>query len=406
MSVIEIYDPDVYVGGVPHDDFERLRREEPVSYQPENGIIYGGINGKGFWAITKYDDIVACARNPHVFSSWVGGTNVPDHQEMDLDYIRMLMINMDPPQHTKFRALVRRGFTPRQVAAMKQGCADWVDKTFDAAPVGETFDFVRWVAGEIPLQILAEVMGIPQSDRQMIFDWSNRLIGFDDPEFQTSMDDARLAAAEVWMYANERAEERRGSDGTDLISLLVNGTVDGEHLTEMEFDAFFLMLCVAGNETTRNAMSGGLLALLERPDVMAELWANPDLIDTAVEEVLRWVTPVMHFRRTATQDTVLRGAHIREGDKVVLFYPSGNRDEDHFDDPYRFDIRRNPNYHLSFGNGEHFCLGAHLARLELRLAFRQMIERYSTIELMGEPRRLRSNFINGIKEMPVKLTPR
>ena len=208
------------------------------------------------------------------------------------------------------------------------------------------------------------------------------------------------------MYANERAEERRGSDGTDLISLLVNGTVDGEHLTEMEFDAFFLMLCVAGNETTRNAMSGGLLALLERPDVMAELWANPDLIDTAVEEVLRWVTPVMHFRRTATQDTVLRGAHIREGDKVVLFYPSGNRDEDHFDDPYRFDIRRNPNYHLSFGNGEHFCLGAHLARLELRLAFRQMIERYSTIELMGEPRRLRSNFINGIKEMPVKLTPR
>ncbi|MFT7622290.1 MAG: cholest-4-en-3-one 26-monooxygenase [Myxococcota bacterium] len=406
MDGIEIYDPDVYVAGVPHEDFAKLRADAPVSFQPENGIIYGGLKGPGFWAITKYDDIVAVSRNPQVFSSWLGGTNVPDQEEMDLEYIRMLVVNMDPPQHTKFRALVRKGFAPRQVQKMKDGSNGWVTQTLDAAPVNETIDFVKTVAAEVPLQILAEVMGIPQEDRGKIFDWSNRLIGFDDPEFQTSMEDAREAAAEVWFYANERAEERRGTDATDLISLLVNGTVDGEPMTEMEFDAFFLMLCVAGNETTRNTLSGGLLALLEHPDQMARLWNDPSLVDSAVEEMLRWVTPVMHFRRTTTEDTVIRGTHIPKGDKVVMFYSSGNRDEEHFPDPFKFDIGRTPNYHLAFGNGEHFCLGAHLARLELRLTVKQMVERYSKIELMGEPRRLRSNFINGIKELPVKLTPR
>jgi len=248
-------------------------------------------------------------------------------------------------------------------------------------------------------------MGIPQDDRSKVFDWSNRLIGFDDPEFQTSLEDGKVAAMELWMYANQLADTRRKDPGTDLTSILLQSSVDGESLSELEFDTFFLMLAVAGNETTRNAISGGMLALIQHPEQRQRLIDDPALIPSAVEEILRWVTPVIHFRRTATRDVELRGQLIRENDKVVIFYPSANRDEEVFPDPFAFDVGRTPNEHLSFGVGQHFCLGASLARLELKIIFEELLARLPDLELTGEIRRLRSNFINGIKQMPVRFTP-
>jgi cholest-4-en-3-one 26-monooxygenase len=267
-------------------------------------------------------------------------------------------------------------------------------------------DFVTSIAAELPLQVIAELLGIPFEDRGKVFEWSNRLIGFDDPEFQTSLEDGKQAAMEVWTYANQLASARKGHQGKDLVSVLMDAEVDGVQLTEMEFDSFFLVLAVAGNETTRNLISGGMLALMEHPDQWARLVADPSLIPSAVEEMLRWVTPVMYFRRTATCDTELRGVKIKENQKVCLYYTSANRDEDVFPDPQRFDVGRTPNEHLAFGGGQHFCLGANLARLEIRVMFEELVRRFPKIELRGPARRLQSNFINGFKEIPVRLTAR
>ena len=313
------------------------------------------------------------------------------------------MVNMDPPQHARFRKLVARGFTPRIVQLMEPKIRAEVDEILNEVIAKGTgaCDFVRDIAAELPLRVIAELLGVPREDRQKIFDWSNQLIGFDDPEFQTSIEDARQSAMEIWMYANSLAEDRLDKDGTDLISVLINSEIDGEKLSEMEFDAFFLLLSVAGNETTRNALSGGMLALLQNPDQMALMRSNPELISQAVEETLRWVTPVNHFRRTVTRDLEVRGVPMKENDKVVIFYCSANRDEEVFADPFKFDITRNPNPHLAFGVGEHFCMGASLARLEMRILFEQLIARMDDIELAGDVRKLRSNFINGIKTMPI-----
>jgi cholest-4-en-3-one 26-monooxygenase len=261
------------------------------------------------------------------------------------------------------------------------------------------------VAAELPLQVIIELLGVPLADCHRVFDWSNRLIGFDDPEFQTSMEDGKIAASELWAYANQLALERRQRPCEDLVSVLMQAEVDGERLSEMEFDSFFLLLSVAGNETTRNLIAGGMLALIEHPAERARLLADPVLLPRAVEEMLRWVSPVIHFRRTATRDTELRGQTIRAGQKVVLFYPSANRDDAVFPEPERFDVSRTPNEHLAFGIGEHFCLGASLARLEIRVMFEELLGRLPDMELAGPVRRLRSNFINGIKRMPVRFTP-
>jgi cholest-4-en-3-one 26-monooxygenase len=268
-------------------------------------------------------------------------------------------------------------------------------------------DFVADVAAELPLLVIAELVGIPLGDRQMVFNWSNQLIGFDDPEYSVDMmETGRAAAAEMYMYANQLALERKENPRDDLTSILMHSEVDGEKLSELEFDLFFLLLAVAGNETTRNAISGGLLALIEHPEERARLAANPALMPSAIEEILRWVSPVMHFRRTAMCDTEIGGVKIREGDKVVIYYLSANRDEDIFPDPYRFDVSRTPNEHLAFGLGQHFCLGNNLAKLELRMIFEALMERLPDIDLAGPVERLRSNFINGIKRMPVRFTPR
>ncbi len=384
--------------GVPHAAFALLRREAPVFRQTETG-------GRGFWAVTRYADVVAISRDPRLFSSNAGGTNIFELDGGDLELVRMMLLNMDPPRHTKYRRLVSQGFTPRRIAQLERHVRDICRRIVDGIAAAGECDFVTTVAADLPLQVIAEMLGVPHADRHRVFDWSNRLIGFDDPEYQTSAADGRLAAAEMWAYANALARERREQPRDDLVSVLMHAEVDGERLTEMEFDAFFLLLAVAGNETTRNLISGGMLALMEHPEERARLLAEPRLVPTAVEEMLRWVSPVLHFRRTATRDTELRGQRIRAGDKVVLFYPSANRDEAVFQDPERFDVGRTPNEHLAFGIGEHFCLGASLARLEIRAMFEELLSRLPDMELAGPVDRLRSNFINGIKHMPVRFTP-
>ena len=394
-ATIDVYDPDVYVAGVPHEAFRRLRETAPVFFHEEPG-------GRGFWAITLYEDVVAISKDPVRFSSARGGTNIPDREPQDLSQIQLLMVNMDPPQHNKFRRLVSMGFTPRMIKLLQPRIREVARNIIDKVAHKEHCDFVTDIAAELPLQVIAELMGIPQEDRQKVFDWSNRLIGFDDPEFQTSMEDARIAAAEVWMYANQIAALRRHQPGEDLVTILTNAEIDGDKLSEMEFDAFFLLLAVAGNETTRNLISGGMLALMEHPESLARLRTDAALIPAAVEEMLRWVTPVMHFRRTASHDTEIRGQRIAEGDKVVMFYASANRDESVFRDASVFDIGRDPNDHLAFGVGEHFCLGANLARLEIRIMFEELLRGLPAMELAGPVRRLRSNFINGVKELPVR----
>ncbi len=396
---LDIFDPDIYVEGVPHEAFRVLRSERPVSFQAEPP------DGRGFWAITKYADIVSISKDPGTFSSWRGGTNIPDYPPDNLEVIRMLMVNMDPPQHNKFRRLTSTGFTPRMIARMEEYIRRAAVEIVDEVIESGSCDFVTKVAAELPLVVIADIMGVPQEDRHLVFDWSNRLIGFDDPEFQTSLEDATIAASEMWAYANQLAESKRGQDGKDLTTVLINAEVDGEQLSEMEFDAFFLLLCVAGNETTRNLISGGMLALLEHPQQRARLLADPSLLNSAVEEMLRWVTPVIHFRRTATRDVELRGQQIKEGDKVVLYYSSANRDEEVFENPQQFDVGRTPNDHIAFGIGQHSCLGLNLARLEIRVMFEELLRRMPDIELAGPVRRLRSNFINGVKSFPVKFTP-
>ncbi len=398
LAEVELLDPNVFVRGVPHEALATLRNEAPIYFHRE-------ANGRGFWAVTKYDDVVTVSKDPGRFSSHRGATNIQDYPPEDLSTIQLLMLNMDPPQHNKFRRLVSQGFTPRVIARLEPRIRA-IARTIldDIAPTGGC-DFVRTVAAELPLQVIAELMGIPLEDRIKVFDWSNRLIGFDDPDFQTTLDDGKQAAMEMWIYANTLSEARKGKTGEDLVTLLMNGEVDGASLSEMEFDSFFLLLAVAGNETTRNLISGGLLALIEHPEQRARLVKDPSLIPSAVEEMLRWVTPVVYFRRTATRDTELRGVKIKENDKVVVYYTSANRDEDVFPDADVFDVGRSPNEHLAFGVGQHFCLGNNLARLEIRVMFEELLKRLPDMELAGPVRRLRSNFINGFKELPVRFTP-
>lgn len=395
---MDVYDLDTYVRAVPHDVFARLRRENPVCFTAMPG-------GQGFWAITKYADVVAISKDPKTYSSARGGTNLMDLPPEELSIVQMMMVNMDPPKHTKFRNLVSKGFTPRMITQLEPMIRKAAARTIDAVAKRGECDFVPSIAGDLPLIIIADLLGVPQDDRSKVFDWSNRLIGFDDPEFQTTLEDGKMAAGELWMYANGLAAQRRAKPELDLTSVLVHASVDGEKLSEMEFDAFFLMLAVAGNETTRNAISGGMLALIQHPEQRQRLLDDPSLIPSAIEEILRWVTPVIHFRRTLTRDVELRGQQLREGDKVAIFYPAANRDEEVFANPMTFDVTRTPNEHLSFGVGQHFCLGASLARLELRVIFEELLERLPDLELAGDVRRLRSNFINGIKSMPVRFTP-
>ena len=344
-----------------------------------------------------------------MFSSEVGGISRfdfdPETNAGGMDTRGIMMLTTDPPKHTRYRRLVNKGFTPRMIGkleeALRYRAVDIVNQVIER---GEC-DFVLDLAAELPLQAIAEIMGVPQEDRHRLFDWSNRMIGIDDPEYAN--EDSAVASMELYAFANNLAKERANEPKDDIVTLLVNATIGEDRLSEIEFDAFMLLLTVAGNETTRNATSGGMLALLRHPEEMAKLREDIDgRLDSAVEEILRWSTPVMHFRRTATEDTEINGQKIAKGDKVLMWHVSANRDEEVFDEPFKFDIQRDPNEHISFGGGgAHYCLGANLARAELRIIFREMLTRMDDIQMVGEPDFLRSNFIQGIKHMPITFTP-
>jgi cholest-4-en-3-one 26-monooxygenase len=400
---INLVDPDTYqLHGAPHDQFDWLRAHAPVFWHAD-----GGAEGwPGFWAVTRHEDVAYISRHPEIFSSRQRLALFGEMDDQALEMQRLMMLNMDPPQHTRQRAFVNRGFTPRMIGRLEKHIREICDSLIDEVAWRGEADFVRDIAAPLPLYVICELIGAPPGDRDRIFDLSNRLVGTDDPEYRGSPEEGMQAAAELYAYAGELAARRREQPGDDIVTRLLQPDDAGEVLTADEFDLFFLLLTVAGNETTRNAASGGMLSFFEHPQQWQRLRDDPGLVPTTAEEIVRWVSPVNLFRRTAMRDIELGGQPIAEGDKVVVFYASANRDEDVFAAPRQFDIGREPNPHVGFGGGgPHFCLGRHLAGLELRVLFEALVERMPGITLDGEVSRLRSNFINGIKHMPVRFTP-
>jgi cholest-4-en-3-one 26-monooxygenase len=400
LADIDLYNLDQYIEAVPHDQMKRLRAEAPVFRHPDPD------REDGFWALTAHADVVFVSRNPEIFSSHEKTAMINEFPQEQIDQQRMFMLNQDPPDHTKLRGLVNRGFTPRMIAKLEERIQQTCDDIVGQAVAKGEGDFVTLCAAELPLIVIAELMGVPLEDRHKVFDWSNRMVGGEDPEYGVTEEQRFDAAAEMWAYASALAEEKRKEIKDDIVSKLITPDEAGNVLSELEFDLFFMLLAVAGNETTRNAISGGMQALIEHPEEWAKLKADPSLIPTAADEIVRWVTPVNMFRRTAMSDVEVGGVQIKQGDKVVIYYTSANRDESVFTDPDTFDISREPNPHVGFGGGgPHFCLGRHLAKLELECLFRSLITQVDHVELIMGPRRLRSNFINGIKEMTVKFVP-
>jgi cholest-4-en-3-one 26-monooxygenase len=397
---VDVYDPEQYVEAVPHDKFARLRAEAPV-YRHDDPE-----QPDGFWALTRHADVVYVSRNPELFSSYEKTAMIDEFPQQNIDQQRLLMLNQDPPEHTRTRGLVNRGFTPRMIAALEQRIQDTCDEIVDAALAKGEGDFVTLCAAELPLIVIAELMGVPHDDRHKVFEWSNRMISGTDPEFSTSEEQRLSAATEMWAYANELADEKRKQLQDDIVSKLIIPDDAGNQLSEFEFDMFFMLLAVAGNETTRNAISGGMHALIEHPEQWDKIKEDLSLIPSAADEIVRWVTPVNMFRRTPKRDVEIGGVQIKAGEKVVIYYTSANRDESVFKDPDVFDVAREPNPHVGFGGGgPHFCLGRHLAKLELECIFRSLATKVDHVELVSPPRRLRSNFINGIKEMTVRFVP-
>ena len=401
LDAIDLSDHDAFVDHVPHEWFRELRRSDPVHWNAERD------GGRGFWAVTRYEDIRTVHRDVQTYSSELGGTSLED---LDAEQIkaRKSMLDMDPPRHDELRGLIARRFTPRAVHVWEEQVRKVVREVLDRAlPMGE-FDFVQEVSSEIPMQIFAEILGVPQAERREIIEIGDRLLGNQDPEFavtETADEHRNLpfshpAALEMFEFGRRLAADRRKHPGNDIITQLAF-----EPITQQEFDTYFVLLATAGNETTRHTITHGLLALLEFPEEMERLRADAELGKTAAEEMLRWATPVHHFRRTAAVATELAGTQIRAGDKVTTWFVSGNFDETVFEDPHRFDVGRTPNRHMAFGpGGIHHCMGAHLAKMEIRITFEELLSRSADIELVGPPDRLRSNFFNGIKRLPVRVT--
>ncbi len=403
---IALSDPELWVASdeVREAAFAELRRHHPVSFQAEPQ--FGDMPpGPGFWSLTRYDDVWHASRHPEIFQSG-RGVNIGD-MPIEISEFFGSMIAMDDPRHNKLRGIVNRGFTPKAVARVMDNVHVAASAIVDrVAPLGEC-DFVRDVAAALPLQIICDMIGIPASHYQRVFELTNIILGVGDPEYATSLEELMAAALELNTYATELGEQRLAEPADDMTSKLMHAEVEGERLTTQEFGSFFILLVVAGNETTRNAISHGMKALTDHPD-QRQVWMQDfELVSpTAVEEIVRWATPVIHFRRTASQDTEIGGQPIAEGDKVVLWYNSANRDETKFVDPYRFDVRRSPNEHVGFGaGGPHFCLGANLARREISVMFDELLHRLPDIQITGPPDMLQSAFIHGIKRMPCAFTP-
>jgi cholest-4-en-3-one 26-monooxygenase len=398
-TMLDLAEPRTFLDGPPQDFFTWLRTNDPVCW------IDSPAAPPGFWAVTKYHDVIAIERDVATFSSARPTALIePESAGAGTD---LMMLNQDPPEHTRLRMLVARGFTPKVMKELEPHVREAASRIVGEAARKDEADFVLDFAAELPLVVIAELLGVPYEDRGKIFDWSNRLVGNSDPEYApASEEETYEAAMELFAYAQSLADKRRQRPLDDIVTTLVSAELEGEKLSEVEFNVFFLLLSVAGNETTRNLISGGMLALMRHPDQQRLLVEQPELIPTAVDEMLRYVTPVMYFRRTVTRDTELRGKHIAAGDAVTLWYGSANRDEDVFEDPQTFDVTRTPNEHIAFGGrGPHYCLGASLAKMEIRLMFEQILSRLPDMELAAEPEQLCSNLINGIKHMRVRYTP-
>ena len=411
LADIDLTNPDNFVDAVPFEVFDHLRREAPVYWHEEQEPNHG------FWAVTRHADVTAVHKDPVTFSSEIGAVAI---EELDPDQIRQRksMIDMDPPRHTQLRSAFSRRFAPRTVTEYEREIRRLAKEVVHRALAKGQFDFATEVARELPIRVLCGLLAVPEQDGKMLTAWTDALFGNTDPEYSPVIVDRedtepyRLlpfrspVAAELFSYAAALAKQRKALPGTDLVSALLDARLDGQPLTDLAFKNNFQLLVAAGNETTRHAMTHGMLALIQQDDQLRRLRGDPSLFPAAVEEILRWATPIYQFRRTATRDTILGGQPIGAGDKVVAWYISANRDEEAFTDPYRFDIARQPNPHTTFGpGGPHFCLGAHLARLEVRILFEELIPRIRRIELAGPVARLRSSFINGIKHLPVTIEP-
>jgi len=392
-------DPDLCHRRMPAAEFAELRRTAPVWWNPlRRGAA--GFDDEGYWVVTRHADVVAVSRDSDVYSTWENTAIIRFNEGTTREQIelqRLVLLNIDPPQHTKLRGIVSRGFTPRAIGSLREALTARAERIVQTALAEGTGDFVTDVACELPLQAIAELLGVPQEDRRKIFEWSNEMVGYDDPEYDG---DGPAAAGELIGYSMAMAEDRRSCPRDDIVTKLVHAEVDGGQLSADEFGFFVILLAVAGNETTRNAISHGMLAFLDHPDQW-ELF-RAERPQTAVDEIVRWATPVTAFQRTALADTVLGGQRIKAGQRVGLFYRSANFDEEIFDHPEEFDIRRSPNPHLGFGgSGAHFCLGASLARLEIELIFNAIADGMPSIRKAGDPQRLRSGWLNGIKRLPV-----
>jgi cytochrome P450 len=407
----DIAHPATYAAGVPHAEFARRRSTEPVGWVTEPALWRRSAAGRtaergtGFWAVTRYDDVLAASRRPELFSSQRRGAFLADPRTAaDLRATRELLVNLDAPQHVRIRKLVTPAFTPRSVRRLAAGVEEHARALAVAAVAAGEFDAVTDLAAELPLLVLADLLGLPRADRHLLYRWSNHLVGFDDPEFGGGDVEAyRRTLAEAFQYAMALAADRRAEPRDDLATTLALAEVDGRRLTDREFCNFWLLLVVAGNETTRHLVSGSLAALAADPVQCRRFTRGEVAAGTAVEELIRWVTPIMQFRRTATADTELSGRRIAEGDKVVLYYTSANRDERHFAEAGTLDLGRDPNPHLAFGIGPHHCLGAHLARLELATLLEHLRPYLSGLVLTAPPVRLESNFVNAVKSMPARL---
>ena len=386
---------------IPLEEFLELRRTAPVWWVQQTPEASAGFPDDGYWAVSRHADVAAVSKDSRNFSTAENGAIIrfgPDMTRDQVELQRVMLINQDPPQHTKTRQVISRGFTPRAIGALREGLVTRAHAIADEVLARGKGDFVFEVAAELPLQAIADLLGVPQEDRRKLFDWSNQMLASDDPEYDVEPD---IAAAEILGYAMGLAEARRAEPHDDIVTKLIEADVDGHGLNEDEFGYFVILLAVAGNETTRNAITHGMNAFLDNPDQW-ELFKR-ERPRTAVDEIIRWATPVTVFQRTALADVEVGGQLVKKGQRVGLFYASGNHDEAVFENPGTFDILRDPNPHLAFGgHGAHYCIGANLARLEVEVIFDVLADRVPDISKIGEPRRLRHGWINGIKELPVR----
>lgn len=394
-------DPDrMQRQGPPIREFAELRRTAPVWWNPQPDGKGGGFHDGGYWVVSKHDHIRAISKDNALWSANANGVIMRFHEDItdgELDVTKTLLINQDEPQHARLRKMVSRLFTPRAVVGLEDRLRDAADKIVERAAQRGHGDFVEDIAVDLPLLAIADLLGVPEADRKKLFEWSNAMMNIEDAEFT---DNPAQATAEILGYAYTMAEQRKKQPTGDIVSVLVNDTIDGHQLSELEFGYFVIMLTVAGNETTRNAITHGLLTFMQYPDQW-ELFKQ-HRPSSAANEIVRWATPVNCFQRTARKDVHLGGANIRAGQRVGMFYGSANFDDEVFSDPFTFDIMRDPNPHLGFGgNGTHYCIGANLARLEIDLMFNAIADHMPNITVVGEPRRLRSGWLNGIKELPV-----